>query len=221
MKKLRGIFGLTLGVLGLAIAGEASAGCMMNAPQQNSPAKSADSSAFVPAVYHPDGSAGSFIKTNWDGDFDEGVVGLWQFTFTGFSPDWGTMALHSDGTEITFSGGQNPETGDVCQGVWRKVGKDTYTLNHIAMGWFAPGAAFGIRVHLHFIFKLNASGTAFNGTYTATVFCENGAPIPGATCTTPSPFFEFDSSKSPSATNPNNVVASGTGSVTAVRVVPD
>ena len=131
------------------------------------------------------------------------------------------MALHSDGTEITFSGGQNPETGDVCQGVWRRVGKDTYTLNHIAMGWFAPGAAFGVRVHLHFTLKLNDSGTAFTGNYSETIYCENEAPLPVASCKTPSPFFEFDSTKAPSATNPNNVVASGTASVTATRVVPD
>jgi hypothetical protein len=57
---------------------------------------------------------------------------------TPFGPDYGTQAWHSDRTEITFSGGQDPQTGDVCQGVWRQVGRDLYSLNHIAMGRPAP-----------------------------------------------------------------------------------
>lgn len=55
-----------------------------------------------------------------------------------------------------FSGGQNPETGDVCQGVWRKIGPRTYTLNHIAMGWTAPGGSFGMRIHFHVLIKSSA-----------------------------------------------------------------
>jgi hypothetical protein len=142
----------------------------------------------------------SFVRLS-DSDEQDPIVGLWQFKFDGFSPDWGTMAWHADGTEITFSGGQDPATGDVCQGVWRKVGPSTYTLNHIAMGWFAPGAGFGVRVHLHFIIKLDRTGNAFTGSYNAYVFQE-------------SPQDPFDE-------NPGLQLNSGGGHVTATRVRPD
>ena len=220
-------FKAALGLLALTAAGAANAGCMVGAPHQSSGVKLAEP-ALTPAVYHPGITAGSFVKTEYFDEHDEGIVGLWQFQMNGYpGPDWGTQAWHGDGTELMFSGGQDPETGDVCQGVWRQIGRDTFTLNHIAMGWNKPGGAFGLRVHLHEILKLNPSGTAFAGTYTFTGYCESGAlpPFPIAanvTCDTPNPFFEFDPKKPISASNPNNVaIPTGTGTVIATRVVPD
>jgi hypothetical protein len=218
----------TAGFLALLTAGAANAGCLMGAPH-HSGARLQDPARFDPAVFQATATQGSFLKTNFmNTEYDEGLVGLWQFQLKGYpAPDWGTQAFHSDGTELMFSGGQDPETGDVCQGVWRQVGRNTYTLNHIAMGWNAPGGSFGLRVHLHEIIRLNASGTAFTGTYTFTAYCENGAlpPFPvasGVTCATPSPFFEYDPSKPISASNPNNVaLPTGTGTLSGTRVIPD
>ena len=58
------------------------------------------------------------------GDFGDGapIVGLWQFRATGIAADYGTQAWHADGTELIYSMGPNPATGDVCQGVWKRVG---------------------------------------------------------------------------------------------------
>jgi len=195
--------GLTalFGLLALTVMGEAGAGCMANPAHGPSPTVLPDPATFVPAVYRQASTQGEFLRVSDEDRENQSIVGLWQFKFDGFSPDWGTQAWHSDGTELTFSGNQNPQTGDVCQGVWRKVGRDTYTLNHIAMGWLAPGAGFGIRVHLHFLIKLDAKGDAFSGSYTATVYTETAAD----------PFDE-------SATA---VLASGSGHVTATRVMPD
>jgi hypothetical protein len=192
----------TLGLLALSAAGAANAACMMGAPHQSSAAQTAAPS-FVPSLYHPDTSGGLFLRANYGSEYDEGIVGLWEFKWSApppFGPDYGTQAWHSDGTELTFSGGQDPQTGDVCQGVWRQVGRNLYTLNHIAMGRPAPGAPFGIRVHLHFLIKLNPEGTAFTGTFTAKAY--------GVTAADP-----FDESSMPLAT--------GNGSVTATRVIPD
>jgi hypothetical protein len=189
---------VTLGLAGLALAGQAGAACM-SLPMQGSPSDKASGGSMVPAVYRPgDASAGSFIKA---GDWHENdrIVGLWQFQLSGTPADWGTQAWHADGTELMFSGGQNPETGDVCQGVWRRVGPSTYTLNHIAMGWIAPGQGFGLRVHMHVKVKLDASGDHFAGTYTLKVFVV-------------SPADPFDES---------NQVGEGSGDVTATRVLPD
>jgi hypothetical protein len=193
----------TLGLLTLAAAGAANAACMMGAPHRSTGTKLPEPSAFVPAVHHPDTATGSFLRTDYVDEYDQGIVGLWEFKFDAappFGPDFGTQAWHSDGTEITYSGGLDPATGDVCQGVWRQVGRNTYTLNHVAMGRPAPGAPFGIRVHLHFLVKLNASGTAFKGTFTAKAYSETAAD-------------PFDETSTP--------IATGVGNVTATRVVPD
>ena len=187
-----------LGVLGLAAGMQASAACMnLDSLMPKKLAAGAAAEGFVPAVYYPD-AEGALTRVH-DQDEGDSVVGLWQFRMSGFSVDWGTQAWHSDGTELMFSGAQDPQTGDVCQGVWRRIGPSTYTLNHIAMAWMAPGAGFGIRVHFHMVVHLDATGNAFSGTYRAGVYSV-------------SPANPFDESVQ---------VAGGTGTVTARRVKPD
>jgi len=188
------------GLIALASAMQANAACMDSLLHQNSPTRSLGPLRMFPAVYRPLGAAtGDLVRVNDDGDADGSIVGLWQFQLTGFSVDYGTQAWHADGTELMFSGGQNPETGDICQGVWRYVGRSTYTLNHIAMGWMAPGGPFGLRVHFHMIVTLDRSGNSFSGSYKAAVYAV-------------SPTDPFDESVQ---------LASGTGKVTATRVQPD
>ena len=190
---------LALGVIGLAVQGQASAACMDGQSGQRQPPQSSN---FTPAVYHPgEQRAAAFLWTHDGEEENDSIVGLWQFQLKGFNVDWGTQAFHADGTELMFSGGQNPATGDVCQGVWRKVGPRTYTLNHIAMGWMAPGGPFGLRIHFHVVIKLDPNGNSFTGTYRVDVFQE----------TPEDPFDESASTK----------VASGTGTAIATRVRPD
>jgi hypothetical protein len=193
-------WGMVLGLMSITAAGAASAECMMPTLRPAAGAKATDP-AFVPAVFHPDSAAGSMRRTDFFG-YDEGIVGLWQFKFYsgGTLVDWGTQAWHADGTELTFSGGQNPETGDVCQGVWRQVGKSTYTLNHLAMGPTTPGGPFDIRVHLHFKITLNSTGTEFTGTFTEQAYAVSAAD-------------PFDES------SPEGPLV--TAQVVATRVVPD
>ena len=195
-QSVRGML-LVLGVLGLAAAGQATAACMDGGKKDS---RLPDPARMIQAVYHPGESYGSLLPVN-EGNYgdEDGIVGLWEFKFSGFATDWGTQAWHADGTELMFSGGQNPETGDVCQGVWRKIGHNTYTLNHIAMGYNAPGGSFGDRIHFHMVVTLAPSGNTFSGHYSAKVFAV-------------SPADPFDESVQ---------VASGTGAVTASRVKPD
>jgi hypothetical protein len=155
-------------------AGRASAGCLDNLLHPTMPLKSyAPSPAnlgwrALPAVYRPADASGSFLRVNDFGHDDESIVGLWEFQFAGPVSDFGTQAWHSDGTELMFSGGRDPASGDICQGVWRKIGPRTYTLNHIAMGW-DPGT-FGIRVHIHAIVRVDRSGNSYTGRYKAYVY---------------------------------------------------
>lgn len=190
---------VSLGLFALAATVQANATCMRTDGLLPRVSGAGGGGHLVPAVYVPGALPGAELLKVGDFNDDHGVVGLWQFRMSGFSVDWGTQAWHADGTEIMFSGGQNPETGDICQGVWRRVGPSTYTLNHIAMGWLAPGAGFGIRIHFHMVVKLNASGNSFSGSYKAAVYSV-------------SPTDPFDESVQ---------VASGTGTVTATRVKPD
>jgi len=187
-----------LGLVVLAAAAQANAGCLDSLLHPHSPSE-ASASHFLPAVYRPDVPGATFLRVSETEHGNQSIVGLWQFRIDGFSVDWGTQAWHSDGTEIMFSGGQDPATGDVCQGVWRRVGNSTYALNHIAMGWVAPGGPFGIRVHFRMQVTLDSTGNSFSGTYQATVYSV-------------SPADPFDESVP---------VASGDGNVSATRVRPD
>ena len=193
-------FAASLAIIAVAIAAQANAACMDTKSLMPTMLGAVGAARLVPAVYRPDTLRGAGLLAVSDSD-DEGssLVGLWQVTTTGIAADYGTQSFHPDGTELLFSGAQNPETGDVCQGVWRKVGPNTYTVNHIAMGWIAPGAGFGIRVHLHMILTLNSRGDSFSGTYKAAVYSV-------------SPADPFDESVQ---------VAAGGGTVSATRVKPD
>jgi hypothetical protein len=189
-----------LGLLGMAVAGQAGASCMSSTPNPIAPNQNPSAMHMTPAIYRPAAARGaSFIRVSDSEDEHDSIVGLWQFKFVGFGPDYGTQAWHSDGTELIYSAGQNPETGDVCQGVWRKVGPSTYSLNHIAMGRPAPGAPFGLRVHIHAVVKVDESGNKYSGKYTAAVYSVSEAA-------------PFDESVE---------VASGTGVMTGTRVKPD
>lgn len=129
-----------LSLLGLAVAGQAGASCMGSTANPVAPNQNLSAMHMTPAMYRPGMvQRPSFIQVSDTADQSESIVGLWEFKFVGFGPDYGTQAWHSDGTELIYSAGQNPETGDVCQGVWRKLGPSTYSLNHIAMGRPARG----------------------------------------------------------------------------------
>ena len=123
---------------------------------------------LVQVAYRPDqASAPTFQPVgDWnDNEGDEPIVGLWQFVLND-GMDYGTQAWHADGTELMLSAGRDPAAGDVCQGVWRKIGNRTYTLNHIAMGWdkgYDPVNGPLFRVHLHMTVKVDRSGKSFTG----------------------------------------------------------
>ena len=187
----------SFGLAGLALAARANAACVDGLLRQATPASAAPHA--ISAVYHPGGAAGGgFLKiADQNEDGDEPIVGLWEFQIDGVPPDFGTQAWHSDGTEFMFSAGRNPATGDVCQGVWRRIGPRTYSLNHIAMGW-DPGF-FGVRVHIHAVVTVDRSGDTYSGTYTATAYA----------VTPQNPFDE------------SNQLGGGSGTISGTRVRPD
>lgn len=78
-----------------------------------------------------------------DENGQEPIVGLWHVDMEDPSKgyiDKGYMAWHSDHTEF-FNSTRAPGTGAVCQGVWEKVGRSTYQLNHYALAYNGTVAA--------------------------------------------------------------------------------
>jgi hypothetical protein len=81
------------------------------------------------------------VDDRWGDERDENglepIVGLWHVdmedTSKGYA-DKGYVSWHSDHTEF-FNSTRAPGTGAVCQGVWEKVGRSTYQLNHFALGY--------------------------------------------------------------------------------------
>lgn len=190
---------VSLGLIGLAAAAQANAGCTDSVLRQLAPTNSSSPDFLIPAVYRPGASDASLLPVSHSDD-DRSIVGLWEFKLSGFLTDFGTQSFHAGGTETMFSAGVDPATGDVCQGVWRKVGPSTYTLNHIAMAWTAPGAEYGVLVRIHMLLRLAPSGNSFTGTYNVSLFAET-------------PQDPFDESAGPFAT--------GSGTETGSRVKPD
>ena len=166
-----------IGVLGFW--SEAQAGC----PTYSPPAGGADTARLTPAVYHPGATLGSaFVLT---GDFGApAIVGLWKVEFIargntngipdGALIDFGTAQWHEDGTETMISGGRNPADGDVCMGVWRQVGRSTYSLTHVALAYHA-GSYVGPAQILERV-NVDPSGDSFVGTFTITQYSATASP---------------------------------------------
>jgi len=110
------------------------------------------------------------------------IVGMWAFTFTaknsppfpdGTTIDFGFAQWHSDGTEITNSGGRDPRTGNFCLGVWKKTGPSSYKLNHKGLSWdpvgnFIGPATIGEEV------AVDRTGQSFSGTFTIDQYDTHG-----------------------------------------------
>ena len=192
------------GLIALTVAAPANATCLDGLLRQAAPSKSSTPIGAAPsapaqsALYHPAKAPGtSLLNSKRDNDDGGAIVGLWEFQLDGAPPDFGTQAWHSDGTELMYSAGRNPATGNVCQGVWRQIGPRTYSLNHIAMGW--DFGYFGLRVHIHAVVTVDRAGNTYSGKYTAAAYA----------VTPENPFDE------------SNQIGGGTGTIRGTRVRPD
>jgi hypothetical protein len=111
------------------------------------------------------------------------MVGLWKEHWIskgsegipdGTEVDTQYSQWHADGTEMGVSGLRPPMTGDVCVGVWEKVGPRTYKLNHIGISYDSTGLNLVgeaiIRQHL----TLSEKGNGISGTFTIDQYDESG-----------------------------------------------
>jgi hypothetical protein len=162
--------GLTLGLLALAVAGEASASC--GALDQSV------AGHFKPALFRSDRQGFGFRSVNLDESWPGSIIGLWKIEFLakgntngipdGALIDFGTASWNGDVTETMVSGGRAPSTGDVCMGAWEQVGRYTYKLNHLAMAW--EGGAYAGPTKIQELVTLDPSGNTFRGSFTITAY---------------------------------------------------
>lgn len=160
---------------------------------------------LTPAVFYPDAVDGAhFIKVDTQESYPPSIVGMWRFQFSPeLGGDFGTVLWHDDGTEIMISAKRDPAAGDVCMGAWKRTGRYTYELNHIAMGHDGPpgnppSPTFTNTVHLHEYITLSHTGNSYSGQINAVISAAN-------------PDNPFDES---------NVIARVSGTIKATRVEP-
>ncbi len=183
LKSAAAVSGLV--IVGLATSAPALANCGVPAQAKLAPSR-------YSAISNP--TAG-FVKTAFVPVFDvfenEDIVGLWEFEVhlngaqyglpNNFLIDWGTATWHADGSEIQFSAGRPPDTGDVCMGVWKPLGHNTFQLNHIALGLgpVQDGAAgtFSGATNITATVTVDPRGKTFTGHYAITQY--SGSPADG------------------------------------------
>lgn len=181
------------GVAALGLATTSHAGC---APQP------------VPAPAAADTASGAFIRTDYRYPART-IVGLWKFQMISKSTsthknampdgtliDFGTAAWHIDGTEFQTSGLRSPSDGDVCQGVWQRVGDATFVLNHYALAW--TNGTYTGPVNIRAQVTVDPTGNHYAGSFETKVYL--AAAVTG---------HEFDQT---------TLLADITGSFTATRV---
>jgi hypothetical protein len=150
------------------LAGEASAACF------GTPSKGA---LGVPRLqFGANDGPFAFGGANERPAVSDSLVGLWLTTFlTGDGPDPDSdpdlydqsfQQFHSDGTEIMISRGLPPALGNVCVGVWEKVGLRTVRLRHTTWNWNPDNTFAGIFVMLVTL-RVDAHGNSFAGKWTA------------------------------------------------------
>ena len=163
-KKLLTVLGVTLMGVGLATTANAQCGVP--------PAK------LHKQAWHSGSSEAALIQTADDLD---PIVGMWHASFTaqgnpdgppdGTPIDNALILLHSDGTEVMNSA-RPAQDGNICIGVWQKVGKSKYLINHLPWsGNDTTNAPTGIGnqagpSRLLEMITLSADGNSYTGTFT-------------------------------------------------------
>jgi hypothetical protein len=109
------------------------------------------------------------------------VVGLWHAVFRIGDADGPVFdevfeQFHADGLELIISNGLPPALGNVCVGVWKRVGARTYKLRHTTWNWAPEPGGFGVPgsfagyFELEVTLRLDAHGQRFTGTFSAKNF---------------------------------------------------
>jgi hypothetical protein len=180
MKSALNKFTLALGIIltGTLLSGNAFAAC-----------GDYGKSKLLPQAW--DSQSGSLLPVSASAS-DDAIVGMWHVTFTaqgnepgppdGTPIDNAIAVWHSDGTEIMNSN-RPAQDGNFCLGVWKKIGKSRYKLNHIPwQGNDTANAPSGIgnptgAAQIVEEVTLSPDGRHFTGTFTLDAYDTSGNPV--------------------------------------------
>jgi hypothetical protein len=111
------------------------------------------------------------------------MVGLWKEHWyskgsegipDGAEVDTAYSQWHGDGTEMGVSGLRTPMSGDVCMGVWAKVGPRAYKLNHFGVSYDSTGLNLVGLAIIRQNLTLNSKGDEISGTFSIDQYDESG-----------------------------------------------
>jgi hypothetical protein len=183
MKPALSKFTIALGIIlvGTLLSSTAFAAC--------GDATSFQHGALVPQSWN--GHLGSLLPIS-DKSSDDPIVGMWHVTLTAMGNEAGPpdgvpidnalVVWHNDGTEIMNSF-RPPQDGNFCLGVWKKVGKYKYKVNHIP--WFANDTTSGPSgignpsgpTRIFQEITLSPDGNHYTGTFTLDAYDPSGNPV--------------------------------------------
>ncbi len=177
-----------MGLAGSIVSMQANASCSAAAVDTASSAVRANAFAqFAGGIKAaqqaaPVGTANLTSLPNFNAPGARGsIIGFWKFAFTApdgvTGIDWGFQQWHSDGTELTNSGGQLPATGNFCTGVWEQYGRGAYRLNHWAIAWNLPGndpADLAGLINIRELVSVDGTGDTMSGTVTLDLYAPDG-----------------------------------------------
>jgi hypothetical protein len=139
---------------------------------------------ITPAVQHSTGGKAQFRLLSWSNDSNDGIVGFWKVKFVskdspgipdGTVVDSAYAQWHNDGTEIMNSS-RPPATSNFCLGVWQKLGRSHYKLNHFALSSDLSGKLIGPARIQEDIF-LDGDEDSYSGTFTIDQYDLSGNPL--------------------------------------------
>lgn len=168
---------VAMGMAGSVVSSATNAACAVAASDPASSSVQAEAFAqFAGGIRAAQQARAATANATWLPNFNApgehgAIVGYWKFAFTApdgvTGIDWGFQQWHSDGTELTNSGGQLPATGNFCTGVWEQAGRGAYRLNHWAIAWNLPGtdpADLAGLVNIRELVSVDWTGNSMSGT---------------------------------------------------------
>ena len=128
----------------------------------------------------PGGGAWVLASEHERASDDDPIVGFWKVTFRsqgnpgiqdGTVIDAGFAQWHSDGTEILNSS-RPPATSNFCLGVWKRVERSRYKLNHFGLSSDLNGNMIG-PANIRESVRLSRDGNRYEGTFTIDQYDES------------------------------------------------
>jgi hypothetical protein len=156
------IAGIAAAALGCATYANAGCGDFKAAHTGDSWLEGAAGPTLMPASFSL--ASGRLELVN--GRDEASIVGMWHVKFIVGTDviDDALATWHSDGTEIMNSS-KPPISQSWCMGVWKPVGRSSYRLHHIAIGWSDEGAPLG-PAEIRETVTVDRSGNTFTGHFT-------------------------------------------------------